>query len=82
MVSSDVCFLLCVSTSMVLELGFPVPSAGSLAALQEQNKRNAKTHVRAVDVLLKHGFCSTAMEFKNKRFGIHRIFNHIVVVRN
>ncbi|OXB66633.1 hypothetical protein ASZ78_013892 [Callipepla squamata] len=42
-------------TSMVLELGFPVPSAGSLAALQEQNKRNAKTHVSTIDVLLKRG---------------------------
>lgn len=51
---------------MVLELGFPVPSAGSLAALQEQNKKNAKTHVRAVEVLLKHVFCSKAMGFKNK----------------
>jgi len=50
---------------MVLELGFPVPSAGSLAALQEQNKNYAKTHAGAVEVLLKHVFCSKAMEFKN-----------------
>lgn len=65
---------------MVLELGFPVPSAGSLTALQEQNKKSAKTRVRAIEVLLKHVFCSKVMEFKNKGLGIHRIFDHIVVV--
>lgn len=67
---------------MVLELGFPVPSAGSLAALQEQNKKYAKTHVRAIEVLLKHVFCSKVVEFKNKLIGIHRIFNHIFVVHH
>lgn len=77
-----VCFLLCVSTSMVLESGFPVPSAGSLAALQEQNTKYAKTCVRAIAVLLKHVFCTKLTEFKNKWFGTHRIFDHVFVVRD
>lgn len=79
MVWCDVCFALCVSPSVGLEFGFPVPSAGFQAALQEQNKKAAKPHVRATEVLLKHAFCSRVVGFKNKRLGVPGIFKHIFV---
>lgn len=51
MALSAVCFLFCISISMVLELGFPVPSAGLLVALQEKNIEHTRHHVRDANVV-------------------------------